>query len=66
MGIGKILLSIKQVYITMFLGSIWNMPYISTYGVSFRPLMFGYNSLTSLHNGWNELFLNILKSYVMK
>ena len=55
-GLGKILLSIKQIYITIFLGSIWNIPYISTYGVSFGALICGYNSLKSFDNGWNELF----------
>ena len=32
------------------------MPYISTYGVSFRPLICGYNSLKSFDGGWNEFF----------
>ena len=28
---------------------------VSTYGVSFSPLIFGYNSLKSFDGGWNEL-----------
>ena len=53
---GKVLLSVEQIYINIFLGSIWNIPYISTYGVSFNPLICGYNSLKSFDGGWNELF----------
>ena len=55
-GGGKILLSIKQIYITIFLRSIGNIPYICTYGVSFNPLICGYNSLKSFDGGWNEFF----------
>ena len=50
------IISIKEIYITIFLGSIWNIPYISTYGVSFSPFICGYNSLKSFNGGWNELF----------
>ena len=39
------------------LGSIWNIPYISTYGVSFRPLICGYNSLKSY---WYEVEIDNL------
>nr|YP_009250305.1 NADH dehydrogenase subunit 5 [Panchlora nivea]AMW91060.1 NADH dehydrogenase subunit 5 [Panchlora nivea] len=56
MSLGKILMSMKYIYVTMFMGSMWNMPYISTYGVSFNPLIFGYNSLKSFDGGWNEMF----------
>nr|YP_010946499.1 NADH dehydrogenase subunit 5 [Diploptera punctata]WGO57217.1 NADH dehydrogenase subunit 5 [Diploptera punctata] len=50
---------IKSLYynsVTSFLGSMWNMPYISTFGVSFFPLQVGYNSLKSFDGGWNEYF----------
>ena len=38
------------------MGSVWNIPHISTYGVSFSPLICDYNSLKSFDGGWNELF----------
>ena len=44
------------VYRSIFIGSIWNIPYNSTYGVSFSPFICGYNSLKSFDGGWNELF----------
>jgi hypothetical protein len=32
------------------------MPYIFTYGVSFKPLFIGFYSLSSFVFGWIELF----------
>ena len=40
-----------KTYITIFLGSMSNIPYISTYGVSFNPLICGYKSLKSFDGG---------------
>nr|AVN67491.1 NADH dehydrogenase subunit 5 [Panchlora nivea] len=56
MSLGKFLHSMEHKYMTMFLGSMWNMPYISTYGTSLHPLICGYNSLKSFDGGWNEMF----------
>nr|WGO57945.1 NADH dehydrogenase subunit 5 [Hemithyrsocera longiseta] len=39
-----------------YLGSMWWMPYIFTYGVSLYPLMAGYNVLKTFDSGWNEYF----------
>nr|YP_010946551.1 NADH dehydrogenase subunit 5 [Episymploce wulingensis]WGO57269.1 NADH dehydrogenase subunit 5 [Episymploce wulingensis] len=55
-NVGSGLLSMKFGLISSFLGSMWYMPYIFTYGVSFYPLIIGYNSLKSFDNGWNEFF----------
>nr|URX54091.1 NADH dehydrogenase subunit 5 [Neotermes sp. 3 AB-2022a] len=39
---------------TVFSGSMWFMPYFSTYGVSLPPLLLGYNSLSISDLGWAE------------
>nr|AVN67313.1 NADH dehydrogenase subunit 5 [Blaberus discoidalis] len=56
MNLGKKLFSLIYMNISSFLGSMWNMPYISTYGVSYDPLIMGYYSLKSFDGGWNEYF----------
>jgi NADH-ubiquinone oxidoreductase chain 5 len=38
----------------VFSGSIWFIPYYSTYGVSSPPLLVGYSSLKALDLGWGE------------
>nr|UDD86580.1 NADH dehydrogenase subunit 5 [Cryptocercus tianbaensis] len=40
----------------IFFGSMWFMPYVSTYGMSFFPLYFGYYSLKVFDFGWSEYF----------
>nr|AVN67618.1 NADH dehydrogenase subunit 5 [Blattella asahinai] len=55
-NIGSGLLSMKLNLFSSFLGSMWYMPYIFTYGVSYYPLIIGYNSLKSFDGGWNEYF----------
>nr|YP_010713099.1 NADH dehydrogenase subunit 5 [Meromyza saltatrix]WDA93965.1 NADH dehydrogenase subunit 5 [Meromyza saltatrix] len=37
-----------------FLGSMWLMPYISTYGIINIPLNFGYLVIKSFDQGWSE------------
>nr|WGO58101.1 NADH dehydrogenase subunit 5 [Rhabdoblatta saussurei] len=54
--LGNDLMSLKMKNLVMFLGSMWYMPYLSTYGVSKNPLSLGYNSLKSFDVGWNEYF----------
>nr|WES82251.1 NADH dehydrogenase subunit 5 [Archotermopsis wroughtoni] len=39
-----------------FLGSMWFMPYIFTYGVSFFPLSSGYLIIKCFDSGWSEFF----------
>nr|YP_010946824.1 NADH dehydrogenase subunit 5 [Rhabdoblatta atra]WGO57581.1 NADH dehydrogenase subunit 5 [Rhabdoblatta atra] len=55
-GLGKSLISLSVNNMVMFLGSMWYMPYLSTYGMIFQPLNLGYNSLKSFDSGWNEYF----------
>nr|WGO58036.1 NADH dehydrogenase subunit 5 [Rhabdoblatta ecarinata] len=55
-SLGKSLLSLNLMNLVMLLGSMWYMPYLSTYGVSYNPLILGYNSLKSFDLGWNEYF----------
>nr|AMH85286.1 NADH dehydrogenase subunit 5 [Musca domestica]AMH85299.1 NADH dehydrogenase subunit 5 [Musca domestica]AMH85312.1 NADH dehydrogenase subunit 5 [Musca domestica] len=39
-----------------FLGSMWFMPYISTYGIINYPLILGKMSIKSFDQGWSEYF----------
>nr|YP_009560254.1 NADH dehydrogenase subunit 5 [Oxysarcodexia thornax]QAA79165.1 NADH dehydrogenase subunit 5 [Oxysarcodexia thornax] len=39
-----------------FLGSMWFMPYISTYGVMNYPLIVGQMAVKSFDQGWSEYF----------
>nr|YP_009351437.1 NADH dehydrogenase subunit 5 [Termes comis]AQP29596.1 NADH dehydrogenase subunit 5 [Termes comis] len=39
-----------------FVGSMWFMPFFSTYGVSFRPLDVGYGATSVFDSGWMEYF----------
>nr|YP_010227846.1 NADH dehydrogenase subunit 5 [Cryptocercus pudacuoensis]UDD86632.1 NADH dehydrogenase subunit 5 [Cryptocercus pudacuoensis] len=50
------LISLNFSKLIVFLGSMWFMPYISTYGTSFFPLFFGYYSLKVFDFGWSEYF----------
>nr|QLY90312.1 NADH dehydrogenase subunit 5 [Drymeia vicana] len=42
--------------ISYFLGSMWFMPYISTYGVMNYPLIIGQMLVKSFDQGWSEYF----------
>nr|YP_010227794.1 NADH dehydrogenase subunit 5 [Cryptocercus sanchaensis]UDD86554.1 NADH dehydrogenase subunit 5 [Cryptocercus sanchaensis] len=50
------LISLNFSGLIIFFGSMWFMPYISTYGMSFFPLYFGYYSLKVFDFGWSEYF----------
>nr|WNL54505.1 NADH dehydrogenase subunit 5 [Amitermes snyderi] len=39
-----------------FAGSMWFMPFFSTYGVSFSPLDVGYSATSVFDSGWMEYF----------
>nr|WDA94004.1 NADH dehydrogenase subunit 5 [Apotropina sp.] len=39
---------------TNFLGSMWFMPYISTYGLISYPLNYGFSVIKSFDQGWSE------------
>nr|YP_010621000.1 NADH dehydrogenase subunit 5 [Periplaneta constricta]WAX39383.1 NADH dehydrogenase subunit 5 [Periplaneta constricta] len=55
-NIGNKLMSIKFYLYSSFLGSMWFMPYISTYGVCNLPLLLGYKSYKVFDSGWSEYF----------
>nr|QID03242.1 NADH dehydrogenase subunit 5 [Formicosepsis sp. LX2018-01] len=55
--------SLNNYYITLFMGSMWFMPYISTYGVIKFPLMIGSLVVKSFDQGWSEFFGS---SYIYK
>nr|WGO57984.1 NADH dehydrogenase subunit 5 [Pseudophoraspis clavellata] len=55
-NLGESLMLLSVMNMTMFLGSMWYMPYLSTYGISYKPLILGYNTLSLFDNGWNEYF----------
>lgn len=54
--IGLSLLIIKYYYSRSILGSMWFIPYIFTYGISYYPLLIGYKSLRIFDGGWREYF----------
>nr|WAX39279.1 NADH dehydrogenase subunit 5 [Bundoksia longissima] len=55
-NLGNKLLSMKFYMYSMFMSSMWFMPYISTYGVSIIPLFLGYKSYKVFDSGWSEYF----------
>nr|QZP41029.1 NADH dehydrogenase subunit 5 [Geoscapheus dilatatus] len=55
-SIGEDKMSLNLINLSSFLGSMWYMPYLSTYGISMSPLMTGYFSMKSFDLGWNEYF----------
>nr|YP_010335519.1 NADH dehydrogenase subunit 5 [Hexagenia rigida]UNH92450.1 NADH dehydrogenase subunit 5 [Hexagenia rigida] len=48
------LMSLKFYNKVVFMGSMWFMPYLSTFGVSEKPLMMGNNLIKSMDQGWSE------------
>nr|YP_009379018.1 NADH dehydrogenase subunit 5 [Spaniocelyphus pilosus]ARI44232.1 NADH dehydrogenase subunit 5 [Spaniocelyphus pilosus] len=48
--------AMKNYSITLFLGSMWFMPYISTYGVIKSPLILGKVVSKNFDQGWSEFF----------
>nr|URX53339.1 NADH dehydrogenase subunit 5 [Kalotermes approximatus] len=55
-SLGVALFSLSFYTTSSFSGSMWFMPYFSTYGVSLSPLLLGYNSLSVSDLGWAERF----------
>nr|YP_009350189.1 NADH dehydrogenase subunit 5 [Agnathotermes crassinasus]AQP26532.1 NADH dehydrogenase subunit 5 [Agnathotermes crassinasus] len=53
---GDKLFSMYLYSISSFSGSMWFMPFFSTYGVSFGPLGFGYSATSVFDSGWMEYF----------
>nr|YP_009349942.1 NADH dehydrogenase subunit 5 [Kuwayamaea chinensis]AQM40116.1 NADH dehydrogenase subunit 5 [Kuwayamaea chinensis] len=50
------LFMLKNYFMTTFLGSMWFLPFISTYGVNKLPLWGGYQMLKTFDQGWSEEF----------
>nr|WGO57997.1 NADH dehydrogenase subunit 5 [Pseudoglomeris magnifica] len=54
-NLGLILNSYLLINVNNFFGSMWNLPILSSYGMSYNPLMVGYYTLM-FEMGWNEYF----------
>nr|QXG19122.1 NADH dehydrogenase subunit 5 [Drosophila bifasciata] len=48
--------SLYSYNLSFFLGSMWFMPFISTYGMIFYPLNYGQIVVKSFDQGWSEYF----------
>nr|YP_009379005.1 NADH dehydrogenase subunit 5 [Pachycerina decemlineata]ARI44219.1 NADH dehydrogenase subunit 5 [Pachycerina decemlineata] len=48
--------SLKNYSLSLFFGSMWFMPYISTYGIIKSPLKIGMDTIKSFDHGWSEFF----------
>nr|UQJ75177.1 NADH dehydrogenase subunit 5 [Marginitermes cactiphagus] len=55
-SLGDSLISLSFYSHVVFSGSMWFMPYLSTYGVSLSPLFLGYYSSKISDFGWAERF----------
>nr|YP_009350826.1 NADH dehydrogenase subunit 5 [Hospitalitermes hospitalis]AQP27856.1 NADH dehydrogenase subunit 5 [Hospitalitermes hospitalis] len=53
---GDSLFSMYLYSMSSFSGSMWFMPFFSTYGVSFSPLEVGYSATKVFDSGWMEFF----------
>nr|AQP30288.1 NADH dehydrogenase subunit 5 [Hospitalitermes sp. PHI3] len=53
---GDSLFSMHLYNMSSFSGSMWFMPFFSTYGVSFSPLEVGYSATKVFDSGWMEFF----------
>nr|YP_010447005.1 NADH dehydrogenase subunit 5 [Loxocera sinica]UTM10370.1 NADH dehydrogenase subunit 5 [Loxocera sinica] len=48
--------SYNSYLLSLFFGSMWFMPYISTYGLINYPLSLGFLTIKSFDQGWSEFF----------
>nr|URX53584.1 NADH dehydrogenase subunit 5 [Neotermes cf. meruensis] len=53
-NLGSSMISMYFYSFSVFSGSMWFLPYFSTYGVSLPPLLMGYSSLKAYDLGWAE------------
>nr|YP_010446927.1 NADH dehydrogenase subunit 5 [Prosopocoilus laterotarsus]QNS37143.1 NADH dehydrogenase subunit 5 [Prosopocoilus laterotarsus maedaorum]UTM10034.1 NADH dehydrogenase subunit 5 [Prosopocoilus laterotarsus] len=51
---GHVSKSMNYIYSTLFFGSMWNMPFLSTFGVNFYLLQGGESIHSSIDQGWSE------------
>nr|UUJ36895.1 NADH dehydrogenase subunit 5 [Epeorus sp. 04 ZXM-2022a] len=54
--VGEEMKSLRGYGPVVFMGSMWFMPFLSTYGVSGVPLMMGQKLVKSMDQGWSEVF----------
>nr|AND96688.1 NADH deshydrogenase subunit 5 [Phalops smaragdinus] len=60
--------SLRYLKFSLFFSSMWNMPYLSTFGVNYYPLLMGNMIYKSIDQGWSEylgaqnIFMNIKNS----
>nr|UOU85169.1 NADH dehydrogenase subunit 5 [Sargus flavipes] len=57
--------SLNLYAVSMFLGSMWFMPYISTYGIIYYSLNVGKLSNKGLDQGWSEYFGSQMIYYLL-
>nr|QPN54161.1 NADH dehydrogenase subunit 5 [Holotrichia sp. NS-2020] len=53
-SLGFSLKSLDSLGLSQFLASMWNMPYISTYGLNYYPVFSGKIIYSALDQGWSE------------
>nr|YP_010454698.1 NADH dehydrogenase subunit 5 [Epeorus melli]QZZ23874.1 NADH dehydrogenase subunit 5 [Epeorus melli] len=54
--VGEEMKSFRSYGSVVFMGSMWFMPFLSTYGVSGVPLSLGSSLVKSMDQGWSEAF----------
>jgi NADH-ubiquinone oxidoreductase chain 5 len=54
--VGEEMKSIQSYGPVVFIGSMWFIPFLSTYGVSGVPLAIGSHLVKSIDQGWSETF----------
>nr|QOV03318.1 NADH dehydrogenase subunit 5 [Orectochilus villosus] len=65
MNFNWVLYSMNLYLFSFFSGSMWFLPFISTFSMNYLPLMFSYNLYKNFDQGWNEylgaqgLYLNL-------
>nr|ALO77218.1 NADH deshydrogenase subunit 5 [Glaresis sp. GLA01] len=47
--------SLNYLKMSLFFSSMWNLPYLSTFGVSYYPLFLGQLIYKSVDQGWSEI-----------
>nr|AND96296.1 NADH deshydrogenase subunit 5 [Onthophagus baolocensis] len=57
------LISLKNLKFSLFFSMMWNMPFLSTFGVNYYPLMMGNLVYKNVDQGWSE-FLGAQNIYV--
>nr|UFR82884.1 NADH dehydrogenase subunit 5 [Mecynorhina polyphemus] len=48
--------SLETLSLSLFFSSMWNMPYISTFGVNYYPILMGEKIYKVIDQGWSEYY----------